>query len=193
MRDCMEIRLKWFHLFCWQCKREGFMEHIKEQEGEGCQIYGFLEVNKVAGNFHFAPGKSFQQAGMHVHDLMPFQDMKFNVRGSFLHLRSLNSRLLSYSIGLLAIDDDGPMFVDKHNAMAPYLAGQNAFNLEHGHFSNGNIGLSNNHARRLCCLPSLLRSQMTHKINHLSFGAKFPGIVNPLDGWVELWGEPPLS
>jgi hypothetical protein len=26
-------------------------------------------VNKVAGNFHFAPGKSFQQNGMHVHDL----------------------------------------------------------------------------------------------------------------------------
>ncbi|KAJ3414306.1 hypothetical protein HDV05_006755 [Chytridiales sp. JEL 0842] len=52
-----------------QCKREHWSEKIKEQEGEGCNIAGHIEVNKVAGNFHFAPGKSFQQNGMHVHDL----------------------------------------------------------------------------------------------------------------------------
>jgi hypothetical protein len=39
-----------------------------------------LEVNKVAGNFHFAPGKSFQQSGVHVHDLLAFQKESFNVR-----------------------------------------------------------------------------------------------------------------
>ncbi|KAF4346090.1 hypothetical protein G4B88_030867 [Cannabis sativa] len=49
-----------------QCKRE-------DEEGEGCNVYGFLEVNKVAGNFHFAPGKSFQQSNIHVHDLLSFQ------------------------------------------------------------------------------------------------------------------------
>ncbi|KAK5934687.1 hypothetical protein CgunFtcFv8_015060 [Champsocephalus gunnari] len=48
-----------------QCKREGFTQKMQEQKNEGCQVYGFLEVNKVAGNFHFAPGKSFQQS--HVH------------------------------------------------------------------------------------------------------------------------------
>lgn len=63
-----------------QCKREGFLERIKEEEGEGCNVYGFLEVNKVAGNFHFAPGKSFQQSGVHVHDLLAFQKESFNVR-----------------------------------------------------------------------------------------------------------------
>lgn len=26
-------------------------------------------MNKVAGNFHFAPGKSFQQHNVHIHDL----------------------------------------------------------------------------------------------------------------------------
>jgi hypothetical protein len=62
-----------------QCSREGFVEKLKEQQGEGCNVYGYLEVNKVAGNFHFAPGKSFQQAHMHVHDLMPFASQKFNV------------------------------------------------------------------------------------------------------------------
>ncbi|GAA0138713.1 hypothetical protein LIER_00405 [Lithospermum erythrorhizon] len=35
-----------------QCKRECFLQRIKEEEeeGEGCNIYGFLDVNKVAGN-----------------------------------------------------------------------------------------------------------------------------------------------
>lgn len=42
-------------------------------------MYGTLEANKVAGNFHFAPGKSFQQANMHVHDLMAFGKDSFNV------------------------------------------------------------------------------------------------------------------
>ncbi|KAG9451546.1 hypothetical protein H6P81_011511 [Aristolochia fimbriata] len=62
-----------------QCKREGFLQQIKEEEGEGCNIYGYLEVNKVAGNFHFAPGKSFQQSNVHVHDLLAFQKDSFNV------------------------------------------------------------------------------------------------------------------
>ncbi|KAK9111070.1 hypothetical protein Scep_018589 [Stephania cephalantha] len=84
-----------------QCKREGFLQRIKEEEGEGCNIYGFLEVNKVAGNFHFAPGKSFQQSNVHVHDLLVFQKESFNI---------------------------------------------------------------------------------SHRINRLSFGEYFPGVVNPLDG-----------
>ena len=33
-----------------------------------------IQVNKVAGNFHFAPGRSYQQGGMHVHDIAPFGD-----------------------------------------------------------------------------------------------------------------------
>ncbi|KAJ6811829.1 endoplasmic reticulum-Golgi intermediate compartment protein 3-like [Iris pallida] len=61
-----------------QCKREGFLQRIKDEEGEGCNIYGFVDVNKVAGNFHFAPGKSFQQSNMHVHDLTTFQKDSFN-------------------------------------------------------------------------------------------------------------------
>ncbi|KAJ8477825.1 hypothetical protein OPV22_021552 [Ensete ventricosum] len=62
-----------------QCKREGFLQRIKDEDGEGCNIYGFLEVKKVAGNFHFAPGKSFQQSNMHVHDLLPYQKESFNI------------------------------------------------------------------------------------------------------------------
>ena len=85
-----------------QCAREGFAETMSLQAGEGCQIYGHFEVNKVAGNFHFAPGKSFQQGAVHVHDLMVFGDNAY-------------------------------------------------FN-------------------------------MSHVINKLSYGADFPGLLNPLDG-----------
>jgi len=62
-----------------QCEREGFTKNLMEQQGEGCEVYGYLEVNKVAGNFHFAPGKSFQQHHMHVHDLQPFKWADFNL------------------------------------------------------------------------------------------------------------------
>lgn len=79
-----------------QCKREGFLQKIKDEEGEGCNIYGFLEVNKVAGNFHFAPGKSFQQSNVHVHDLLAFQKDSFNVRHNpFVSVLCVGKYLLS--------------------------------------------------------------------------------------------------
>ncbi|KAK8552218.1 hypothetical protein V6N12_040828 [Hibiscus sabdariffa] len=62
-----------------QCKREGFLQKIKDEDGEGCNIYGSLEVNKVAGNFHFAPGKSFEESSFHIHDLQAFQKDSSNV------------------------------------------------------------------------------------------------------------------
>lgn len=43
---------------------------------EGCRIHGHLEVNKVAGNFHIAPGQSFQQNHIHVHSL---QNIRLNL------------------------------------------------------------------------------------------------------------------
>jgi hypothetical protein len=84
-----------------QCAAEGFSENLEKQKGEGCQIYGHILVNKVAGNFHFAPGKSFQAHHMHVHDLQPFKMASWNI---------------------------------------------------------------------------------SHRINRISFGKEFPGIINPLDG-----------
>uniref|UniRef100_A0A672Q4R2 Endoplasmic reticulum-Golgi intermediate compartment protein n=1 Tax=Sinocyclocheilus grahami TaxID=75366 RepID=A0A672Q4R2_SINGR len=69
-----------------QCKREGFSQKMQEQKNEGCQVYGFLEVNKVAGNFHFAPGKSFQQSHVHVHDLQSFGLDNINMTHFIKHL-----------------------------------------------------------------------------------------------------------
>ncbi|KAL5493242.1 hypothetical protein EMCRGX_G014389 [Ephydatia muelleri] len=91
-----------------QCTKEGWTDKMMEQMNEGCKVYGFLEVSKVAGNMHFAPGKSFQQHSMHVHDLQPFGMKMFN---------------------------------------------------------------------------------MSHHIHRLSFGEEYPGIVNPLDGYLQVAEE----
>ncbi|KAJ1699191.1 hypothetical protein LUZ63_007703 [Rhynchospora breviuscula] len=87
-----------------QCKREGFVQRVKDEQGEGCNVHGFVDVNKVAGNFHFAPGKGLPQ---------------FN----FL---------------------------------------QDLFNIQAEHYN------------------------ISHKINKVSFGRDFPGVINPLDGveWI---------
>ncbi|KAD5317994.1 hypothetical protein E3N88_17940 [Mikania micrantha] len=60
-----------------QCKREGFAQRIKDEEGEGCNIYGSLEVNKVAGSFHFI--KSFHQSSIHILDLLTFNEDSYNI------------------------------------------------------------------------------------------------------------------
>ncbi|GKD44320.1 endoplasmic reticulum-Golgi intermediate compartment protein 3-like protein, partial [Tanacetum coccineum] len=78
----------------------GFVQRIIAEEGEGCNLHGSLEVNKLAGNFHFV--KSFHLANMHAH-----------------------------------------------------------------HESNAFEGDSYN---------------ISHRINKLSFGDPYPGILNPLDG-----------
>ncbi|KAD6454361.1 hypothetical protein E3N88_09067 [Mikania micrantha] len=60
------------------CKREGFIQRIKAEEGEGCNLFGSLEVNKVAGNFHFV--KSFHLSNMHVsHDAKAFGEDNYNI------------------------------------------------------------------------------------------------------------------
>lgn len=48
-----------------QCVSEGWTDKIKEQVNEGCNVKGYIEVSKVAGNIHLAPGKSFQQHSVH--------------------------------------------------------------------------------------------------------------------------------
>jgi len=55
-----------------QCVQEGFSEKLREQATEGCNIAGKVRVNKVIGNFHLSPGRSFQSNAMHVHDLVPY-------------------------------------------------------------------------------------------------------------------------
>lgn len=50
-----------------QCRSERNMTRDSSAFNEGCQIYGYLEVNRVSGSFHIAPGKSY--AINHVHGM----------------------------------------------------------------------------------------------------------------------------
>jgi hypothetical protein len=47
---------------------DSYKENLLSQSHEGCNLDGFFQVNKVSGNFHVAPGRSFAMNGMHVHD-----------------------------------------------------------------------------------------------------------------------------
>lgn len=62
-----------------QCVAERWLENIEEQKNEGCKIYGTLQVAKISGNFHFAPGKSFQKDHMHMHDMLALRQEEYNV------------------------------------------------------------------------------------------------------------------
>ncbi|KAL2113861.1 hypothetical protein VUR80DRAFT_1986 [Thermomyces stellatus] len=57
-----------------QCERERYSERLAEQKMEGCRIEGTLRVNKVVGNFHLAPGRSFSNGNTHIHDLGSYQE-----------------------------------------------------------------------------------------------------------------------
>lgn len=62
-----------------QCAMETLQRKFRTLKKEGCNIHGFVLVNKVAGNFHFAPGKSGEMGHQHIHESMPFEVDTFNV------------------------------------------------------------------------------------------------------------------
>ncbi|KAJ3354099.1 Endoplasmic reticulum-Golgi intermediate compartment protein 3 [Kappamyces sp. JEL0680] len=61
-----------------QCVHEGFSKLMQEQAHEGCNLEGYIQVSKVQGNFHFAPGSSFEIQGMHAHDLNDYRNHKYD-------------------------------------------------------------------------------------------------------------------
>ena len=56
-----------------QCSREKDDPAASAIQGEGCNVEGFLAVNKVAGNIHFALGKSRSVNGRLIHQFSPSQ------------------------------------------------------------------------------------------------------------------------
>ncbi|KAJ7175975.1 Sec1 family-domain-containing protein [Mycena filopes] len=55
-----------------QCKNEGWSEKLREQSNEGCNISGRIRVNKVIGNIHLSPGRSFQTNSRNIYELVPY-------------------------------------------------------------------------------------------------------------------------
>lgn len=70
-----------------QCDREGYAERLNAQRREGCRLEGVVRVNKVIGNFHIAPGRSFTSGNIHAHDLENFfeKDLPENERHTMTH------------------------------------------------------------------------------------------------------------
>ncbi|KAK2704158.1 hypothetical protein QYM36_017523 [Artemia franciscana] len=62
-----------------QCKDQAEVRKADKAFKEGCQIYGHLEVNRVSGSFHIAPGRSFAISDVHVHDVQPYLSSDFNL------------------------------------------------------------------------------------------------------------------
>ena len=61
-----------------QCKREKHDPASSSKYGEGCNLEGYLGVNKVAGNFHIALGRSKSINGRLIHQFKPSDLDKFN-------------------------------------------------------------------------------------------------------------------
>ncbi|XP_049812251.1 endoplasmic reticulum-Golgi intermediate compartment protein 3 isoform X1 [Schistocerca nitens] len=69
-----------------QCQVENYSDKLKTAFTEACQIYGYMEVNRVGGSFHIAPGQSFSINHVHVHDVQPFSSSNFNTSHRITHL-----------------------------------------------------------------------------------------------------------
>lgn len=69
-----------------QCKDEKPDDKKTAAFEEGCQIYGYMEVNRVGGSFHIAPGQSFSINHVHVHDVQPYSSSAFNTTHTVRHL-----------------------------------------------------------------------------------------------------------
>jgi hypothetical protein len=63
-----------------QCIREG-RDHTEIKpttKGQGCNLAGFMTVNRVAGNFHVAMGEGIERDGRHIHTYNPEDAINFN-------------------------------------------------------------------------------------------------------------------
>ncbi|KAJ1353639.1 hypothetical protein KIN20_010304 [Parelaphostrongylus tenuis] len=69
-----------------QCKNDPWVQKLKRVKGEGCRIFGKLQVAKVAGNFHIAPGEAHQVLRTHVHDFHSLDLSTFDTGHRINHL-----------------------------------------------------------------------------------------------------------
>ena len=69
-----------------QCSKEGFVDSVAAQQGEGCNINGYIDVKKSSGNFHFAPGSGFAHSHHTIEDLFAYTLKQWNVSHSINQL-----------------------------------------------------------------------------------------------------------
>lgn len=69
-----------------QCKNDVLLKSLSENQGEGCRLWGKLNVGKVGGNFHIAPGVPSTQASSHYHDFHAISPSRFDSSHTINHL-----------------------------------------------------------------------------------------------------------
>lgn len=71
-----------------QCIREGRdkKEPKLMTQGQGCQLSGYMTVNRVAGNFHIAMGEGIERNGRHIHTFVPEDAPNFNASHTIYEL-----------------------------------------------------------------------------------------------------------
>ncbi|CAJ0583132.1 unnamed protein product, partial [Mesorhabditis spiculigera] len=69
-----------------QCKNDPWVKLMTEYKDEGCRVYGKVQVAKVAGNFHMAPGDPHRTMRAHVHDLHSMDPTRFDCSHTIHHL-----------------------------------------------------------------------------------------------------------
>lgn len=79
-----------------QCVRETIETEKLAQDGEGCRFTGKMFVNRVAGNFHVALGRTFHRKGRMVHQFRPGQEHSYN-SSHIIHFLSFGEPLPGYS------------------------------------------------------------------------------------------------
>lgn len=72
---------------CWVLNYlEGFQgEDFQATKGESCRIHGHLEVNRVSGSIHIAPGKTVQIDGHLVHDVRGMRALSHDTSHTIHH------------------------------------------------------------------------------------------------------------
>ncbi|VDK27136.1 unnamed protein product [Gongylonema pulchrum] len=69
-----------------QCKGDSWVQKMSDHKNEGCRVYGKVQVAKVAGNFHIAPGDPLKSIRSHFHDLHSLSPTKFDTSHTINHL-----------------------------------------------------------------------------------------------------------
>ena len=66
---------------------EGYKgEDFESTKGESCRIHGHLEVNRVSGSIHIAPGKTINIDGHLVHDIRGMNQLSHDTTHTVHHL-----------------------------------------------------------------------------------------------------------
>lgn len=63
-----------------QCVREGRdkVEPKRMVKNQGCNLSGYMSLNRVSGNFHIAMGEGVERDGRHIHTFLPEDAPNFN-------------------------------------------------------------------------------------------------------------------